>query len=310
MRLIGQLPDEAQALRISSVLLAEGIDNQVEPEEGTAPAWAVWVHAEEDLERAAGIFAAFRANPHDPLFAPLPPARGVAAARRNETSQPGAGGASRPADPSRGARPDRPRRAPVRPGRGEVTVLVLIVCVAIGVVTRLTDTHPVVGQLQISQEWFNYRSSWTAFLPEVRAGQVWRLFTPALLHFGWPHLLFNLWTFWDLGRAIEWRRGSGTLLGLILGLGVISNLGQYLYTGPHFGGLSGAIYGLLGYVWMLGKFRPSAGLALHPQMVVMMLVWFVICLSGALRVPVANTAHGVGLLAGMGWGWIAARSRN
>ncbi len=115
-------------------------------------------------------------------------------------------------------------------------MLVLIVCVAIGVVTRLTDTHPVVGQLQISQEWFNYRSSWTAFLPEVRAGQVWRLFTPALLHFGWPHLLFNLWTFWDLGRAIEWRRGSGTLLGLILGLGVISNLGQYLYTGPHFGG--------------------------------------------------------------------------
>ena len=194
-----------------------------------------------------------------------------------------------------------------RVGGGEVTVFVLMVCAVLGLVTGLKDDHAVVRQLQISEVFSQYGRAWKDFLPEVRSGQIWRLFTPALLHFGFPHLLFNLWTFWDLGRAIEWRRGSGTLAGLILGLGVMSNLGQYVAVGPNFGGLSGVIYGLLGYVWMLGRYRPSAGLALHPQMVVMMLVWFIICLSGLLGVPVANMAHGVGLVAGMVWGRIAAQ---
>ena len=112
-------------------------------------------------------------------------------------------------------------------------------------------------------------------------------------------MLFNLWALWDLGHLVERRAGPGRMLLLVLGLALVSNVGQYLAHGPRFGGMSGAIYGLLGYAWMMGRYRPEAGIGIHPQAVFLMLVWFFICLSGSLGVPVANTAHGVGLVAGI-----------
>ena len=57
---------------------------------------------------------------------------------------------------------------------------------------------------------------------------------------------------------------------------------------------------------MMGRYHPAGGMGLHPQTVMLMLVWFVICLTGALGMPVANTAHGVGLAAGVIWGRLAA----
>jgi GlpG protein len=144
------------------------------------------------------------------------------------------------------------------------------------------------------------------FLPEVRRGEVWRLVTPILLHFGILHLLFNLWVLWDLGQVLEQRQGPGRLILLTIVIGIVSNVGQYIAAGPRFGGFSGVIYGLLGYVWMMGRYCPSAGMGLHPQTVVMMLVWFVICLSNALPMPVANWVHGIGLVMGVAWGRLEA----
>lgn len=295
MRLIGHLENESLAERVSGVLLSQGIHNQVEPDEGLR--WAVWVHGEEDLEKARQLLAAFRANPDDPAFR----------ARTSSRVGAGAGGES-------GRRRARVIARPAYDGEaGEegiagLTIGLLVLCGAVALITGLTGEHGLVRRMQISGVPFRLGMSWEVFLPEVRKGEIWRLFTPALLHFGWPHLLFNLWAFWDLGRLLERRRGSGSLLALVLVLGVVSNLGQYLANGPRFGGMSGVIYGLLGYAWMLGRYRPSAGVVLHPQTVLMMLVWFFICWSGALGIPVANAAHGVGLVAGVVWGrWAAWR---
>jgi GlpG protein len=294
MRLIGHLESEGLAERISRVLLAQGIHHLVEPDEG--PRWALWVHAEEDLDRARQLFTAFRANPDDPAYR-----IGLRSASSAAPKAP-----RRPADPAK----TETRRAVVfdegQRGLPALTLFLLVGCGAIAFITGLSSTHPVVRDFQISEVPYQLGRSWELFLPEVRRGEVWRLFTPALLHFGWPHLLFNLWILWDLGVLIEQRRGPRLLLTLVLVLGVLSNLGQYMVSGPRFGGFSGIIYGLLGYVWMMGRYHPAAGMGLHPQTVVMMLVWFVICLTGALGVPVANTAHGVGLVAGVVWGRLAA----
>jgi GlpG protein len=107
---------------------------------------------------------------------------------------------------------------------------------------------------------------------------------------------------------IEARKGSWLLLILVLAIAAVSNVAQYIVGGPAFGGMSGVVYGLLGYVWMQGKFRPSSGLALHTQTVTMMIIWFFLCLSGMMG-PIANTAHAVGAVVGIAWGFLTARLR-
>ena len=112
----------------------------------------------------------------------------------------------------------------------------------------------------------------------------------------------------DLGSMIEARKTSWLLLVMILVLAGTSNVAQYMVSGPNFGGMSGVVYGLLGYVWMQGRFNPASKLSLHPQTVTFMIVWFFLCLFGLVG-HVANTAHAVGLGVGVAWGFLGAQLR-
>ena len=47
-------------------------------------------------------------------------------------------------------------------------------------------------------------------------GQYWRLLTPAFLHFGWLHIVFNGLWLWELGHRVELLLGSRMLLALFL----------------------------------------------------------------------------------------------
>ena len=46
------------------------------------------------------------------------------------------------------------------------------------------------------------------FLSEVKQGEVWRLFTPMLLHFSIPHILFNMVMLKEFGKVIEFSKGG------------------------------------------------------------------------------------------------------
>lgn len=96
------------------------------------------------------------------------------------------------------------------------------------------------------------------------------------------------------------------LLLFVLTVGVFSNIAEYVYHPDiPFGGMSGVVYGLLGYFWIQGRFNPRFGMRLHKAIVVMMLVWFVVCWLGLVG-NIANMAHTVGLLLGMAWGFVSA----
>jgi GlpG protein len=69
--------------------------------------------------------------------------------------------------------------------------------------------------------------------------------------------------------------------------------------------MSGVIYGLLGYVWLRGKFDPASGLFLHPSTVTMMIIWFFACFTRWLG-PIGNWAHAAGLVMGMAWGYLSS----
>lgn len=144
-------------------------------------------------------------------------------------------------------------------------------------------------------------------------GEYWRLITPIFLHFGHFHLIFNALLLWVLGQKIEFLVGSLNITVSIILIAVASNLGQHLWGGPSlFGGMSGVVYGLLGYVWIRHKLSPNPLLDIPKGLIVFMLFWLFLGMSGIINVfmagSIANAAHAVGLLAGMILGGLAARS--
>lgn len=155
------------------------------------------------------------------------------------------------------------------------------------------------------QEWFNEKlariekgEAWDHSLPEVRAGKVWRLFTPIFIHFGILHIVFNLMWLRELGTFVQARFGGGYLLVFVLASALVSNLVQLYVAGPTFGGMSGVNYALFGFLWLRGKYDRTAVWQLNPTIVQTMLLWFVLCFTPLLG-HVANGAHAAGLVFGM-----------
>jgi GlpG protein len=153
------------------------------------------------------------------------------------------------------------------------------------------------------------RLSFDPALPELREGQVWRLFTPIFVHLGMLHLIFNLLWMRDLGSFTQHRFGSLYFWALILSFAAVSNLAQLAWSGPQFGGLSGVNYGLLGFLWMRSKFDRLVVWKMNPQVLQFMIGWYFICLTPFMP-GIANAAHTVGLLFGMLTGLLTAKLAN
>ena len=148
---------------------------------------------------------------------------------------------------------------------------------------------------------YQYFSSAKAALLD---GQIWRLITPSFLHFGALHILFNGLWIWVFGQQVESKLGSRALLLVFAFTAVLSNIIQALWSGPSlFGGLSGVVYGLLGYIWVWQMRMPRANIGLPPGIIGFMLVWLLLGLFGVIELvagaSIANGAHLGGLLAGM-----------
>ena len=129
--------------------------------------------------------------------------------------------------------------------------------------------------------------------------QSWRFITPAFLHFSPLHIIFNLLWWWELAGVIEKQQGKFRLITLFLFTAITSNLAQYYLVGPYFGGLSGVVYGLVGYCWLFGLLNKNAKVRLPNSYFVFLLGWLVLGFVNILPVNVANYAHLVGLLAGL-----------
>lgn len=294
MRVIGHLPSEASASLLSDYLYVQGILNQIDQE---ADGWGIWIHSEDELTRAKEILEAYRASPDDPKYRKQ---AARAEARRAQQASEEQVAAERVLDRTQVFRSSLPY------GVGALTAVLILLSVAVHLLKELGYEGNILRELymtEIREVGDHYRFS--SQLPEIRRGEFWRLFTPVIVHGGWLHLIFNMMWLFSLGSLIEARLSTGKLGLLVVVTAVASNLGQYWLAGPFFCGMSGVVYGLLGYVWMKSKFDPATGLFLHPNTVAMMLIWFVLCL-GRVIPNVANGAHAVGLGLGVLWGFLGS----
>src|SRR2546423_12261902 len=287
MRMIGHLPSETSAGAFSDFLYVEGITNLVEAEKD---GWAIWIHSKDQLEKAKELFLSYLGNPKDPKYQKN--SQKVAELKGRE---------QREQESAEERTYDRKKLfdSSLPFGIGPLTLLLVLVCIA---VWGFMWVRPDLGNYS-----FLFISKYTFGLPEIRSGEIWRLITPIFIH-AWPlpfHLLFNVYAMVILGSVIEARQGTWLLGALVVVVAALSNLAQYFVSGPNFYGISGVVYGLLGYIWMKGKFDPASGYYLPPQTVTMMLAWFFLCLAKIIP-NIANTVHGVGLGVGVAWGFLAS----
>lgn len=161
--------------------------------------------------------------------------------------------------------------------------------------------------------WFTFQSfSRYEFVPiseGIFAGEIWRLVTPAFLHFGFFHLLFNSLWLWDLGRRLEFGLGRWHYVAFVLGTAAASNVSQYMWSGSAmFGGMSGVVFALVGFIWVRQRFDKHPLYAVPKAIIGFMLVWLVVCMTGLVDYfiggSVANAAHVGGLVAGMLWAYV------
>ncbi|WP_392562286.1 rhomboid family intramembrane serine protease GlpG [Orbus sturtevantii] len=167
---------------------------------------------------------------------------------------------------------------------GSITLIITIICIVLYLLLSIFGATQILTYL--------------GYPISGQYAQLWRYITPAIIHFSLLHITFNLMWWWYLGGMIERQRGRFKLIEVFVISGLLSNYAQASISGPDFGGLSGIVYALMGYVWLYGEVSPSSGLRFERTMIFIAVIWLLAGYTGILG-PIANTAHLVGLIVGL-----------
>jgi rhomboid protease GlpG len=309
MRELTALSTEASARRLAAALQVASIPATVDFE---SDQWVVWIENDDDRERADEIVAAFQADPDADEFS-----KALLQAEQKQKS------AAKVHAAAQRRQMDLKKR-----WSGSwwhcypATQIMTVLCVVVVLFTTDWGAHnsgfmglpmtcdrddsalldalyfqaPVIGRDPSGAIGKGWEPIGLAEL--IKRGQVWRFVTPAFIHFGVVHILFNLMWLRLLGMAVEFIRGTRRFLVLCVVIAVVSHTAQFLWSGPAFGGMSGVVYGLIGYVWMKGRTQPQLGLGLTPNQIVYAVLWLFLCMGGAFG-AVANAAHLGGFVVGI-----------
>lgn len=322
MREIGTLAHENEARRLMNFLKAQGIESSFdvsfEPRTGQM-SYKIWIREEDRIEEAEQIFAEFEKGSSNQRFdAPEPPPQEVPKVTESASED-----------------------KPTHRFSAFASYFAIALCAFVFFVSSLqkleqTEEAKQMGVLTpIEKTWMydlpttpNYWQGiygWVLakikgespslvegpLFGKIREGQVWRLFTPCLLHKDLLHILFNMLWVWYLGRPIEQRIGPLRMILFTLIAGVGSNTCQYLMGGPLFIGYSGIVTALAGFIWMREKIAPWEGYPLN-RSTILFLLFFILAILGLQIVSfclqiftsytfapnIANTAHIAGAVIG------------
>jgi membrane associated rhomboid family serine protease len=179
-------------------------------------------------------------------------------------------------------------------GRTPVTLIIAAVALALEVVCTFDDGRRLfyMNDLHLAIWWQIWDFEW------------WRPATTALLHGNLLHALFNIAWLLVFGQAIERWLGPVRTLGLYVLLAYMSMLPEYAFSEHTAVGLSGVLYGLLGFCWVGRGKREDLAEVCTPTVMQLMLGWLLFCAVASHfdLMPVANVAHVSGLIFGLLYG--------
>ncbi len=123
--------------------------------------------------------------------------------------------------------------------------------------------------------------------------------TPIFLHFGELNLVFNMLWMWYFGKQLEQILPAWLFLSSIILISFTSNTVQYLVSGyNNFGGMSGVIYGLVGFSWVFSKFQIKENMVITNNLFIFFIVSLVLMEIFASS-WIATAAHVGGLVSGL-----------
>lgn len=179
---------------------------------------------------------------------------------------------------------------------GRATMAMMIISVTVGLLSSLGDTTAGAIEALLVTPPFEDTGQWLA-PKHFDWSEPWRLLTPMFIHYGFMHLVFNMFWLYHFGNQIEANHRTPKFLLLVAFVMIPGSLAQLQIGGPWFGGMSGVNYGLFGFVWMHARYT-NGGYGIENREVVLLMGWLVLCVTGVLG-PVANACHAVGLAAGI-----------
>ena len=316
MRQVGTVASEREAKVFEDYLLARGIKAKILATK--AGGREIWVQNEDQVAEAIDEFRAFEKAPNDPRYkSSRETAREVRrAAEKAEKEH------------QKNTRDLRERWEGSGWRKYPLTMALIVASVIITVFTNFgrdavagidqeSLNRPTLLRTMLFSDYtirLEMEPPWIEFdghgFDDIRHGQVWRLVTPIFLHFTVWHLVFNMSALRYFGGTIELRRGTWRFLVIVLVSAIASNVGECLIElqtrdVTNFGGMSGVGYALFGYLWMKGWAHPEERLGVNDNTIIIMVVWFLLCFTHVFRNtlgPVANAAHGIGLVVGMTFG--------
>lgn len=141
----------------------------------------------------------------------------------------------------------------------------------------------------------------------IQAGQLWRLFTPILLHGSITHIFFNMYALLAFGTSLERYFGRGRFLTLYLLGAFAGNVTSFLFTDGYSIGASTAVFGLIGAeaVFLYRNRRLLAGHFQRAIGNVLFIIAINLFLVGSLP-GIDNWGHIGGLLGGLMFAWFAS----
>ena len=130
----------------------------------------------------------------------------------------------------------------------------------------------------------------------------WKAISPIFIHYTAVHLSVNLYLWWLFSNQLE-KHNAYLLILFVLAAATISNLCQLWLTGYKFGGLSGVVFALAAFAWILERLKPALNLRCDNTMAAMLVITLIAAATGVLG-NFSNGAHVSGLLFGLITGWV------